>query len=519
MKRSHLSAWILLGTGIAGCMPAPPAPAERVIAPWTAVLDSAGESGAPALATASPTPTLTPLMGIAPTRIPGELYPTPTPDPIRPPPPVRTDSEMYVVQPGDNLGGIASRYGVSPALVAQANGLVYPDWLPVWASLTIPPPSLRPTGPAFKILPDSGMVYGPPAVYFNVESDLAQFDGYLAYYQEEVDGELLSGAAIVQRVAEQYSVSPRLLLALLEHQSGWLTNRAPAETQRAYPLGYLNDPTPGLYSQLSWAANLLNSGYYRWRAGWAGPIPLLDGSSVPAGPGINAATVAVQVFFAALLPYAEWERTVGPEGFTQTYAVLFGDPFALELDPLIPTDLTQPKLQLPFEVGKVWSYTGGPHSAWGSGSGWAALDFAPPGNALGCVFSDEWVTAAADGLVLRSREGEVLLDLDQDGYEQTGWVLLYMHIESRDRVTVGSQVTAGARIGHPSCEGGVSDGTHVHLARKYNGEWIPADRDLPLELDGWVSAGTGLEYDGTLERAGVTLEACSCRNDENQVSR
>jgi murein DD-endopeptidase MepM/ murein hydrolase activator NlpD len=227
----------------------------------------------------------------------------------------------------------------------------------------------------------------------------------------------------------------------------------------------------------------------------------------------------VQVFFAALLPYAEWERTVGPEGFTQTYAVLFGDPFALELDPLIPTDLTQPKLQLPFEVGKVWSYTGGPHSAWGSGSGWAALDFAPPGNALGCVISDEWVTAAADGLVLRSREGEVLLDLDQDGYEQTGWVLLYMHIESRDRVTVGSQVTAGARIGHPSCEGGVSDGTHAHLARKYNGEWIPADRDLPLDLDGWVSAGTGLEYDGTLERAGVTLEACSCRNDENQVSR
>jgi len=517
MKPIHLGAWILLGAGIAACTAQPAAPADRVIAPWTADLNSAGTSTPSDQA--APTSTLPPLAGIAPTRIPGEPYPTPTPDAIRTPPPIRTETEQYVVKPGDNLSLIASLFGVSPALIAQSNGLLSPDWLPVWSSLTIPPPRLRPEGSTFKILPDSGLVYGPPAVFSNVESDLAPHAGYLSLYWEEVDGQVLSGSEIVQRVAEQYSVAPRMLLALLEHQSGWVTRRGPSESEQAYPLGYVNAANTGLHSQLSWAANLLNNGYYRWRAGWAGPFPLPDGSSVPAGPGINAATAAVQSFFAALLSYPEWEQAVQPGGFDQTYAALFGDPFAVELDPLVPPALQQPALQLPFESDKVWSFTGGPHSAWGSSSGWAALDFAPPGDALGCVLSDEWVTASANGLVLRSREGEVLLDLDGDGYEQTGWVLLYMHIESRDRVSVGSLLRAGDRIGHPSCEGGVSNGTHVHLARKYNGEWIPADGDLPFNLDGWISSGTGSPYDGRLERGDVRLEACSCRNDENQVGR
>jgi murein DD-endopeptidase MepM/ murein hydrolase activator NlpD len=125
----------------------------------------------------------------------------------------------------------------------------------------------------------------------------------------------------------------------------------------------------------------------------------------------------------------------------------------------------------------------------------------------------------ADGLIVRADEGEVIQDLDGDGLEQTGWALLYMHVESRDRVAPGTFVRTGERIGHPSCEGGVSNGTHVHVARKYNGEWIPADGDLPFVLDGWISAGLGFEYEGTLSRDGVVLEACACRNPGNQVSR
>jgi murein DD-endopeptidase MepM/ murein hydrolase activator NlpD len=191
----------------------------------------------------------------------------------------------------------------------------------------------------------------------------------------------------------------------------------------------------------------------------------------------------------------------------------------IAIEPVVPPEPETPVMQLPFEPGTTWSFTGGPHAAWGSGAAWAALDFAPPGNALGCVWSDEWVTAVADGPIVRARNGEVIQDLDGDGNEQTGWALLYMHIHSTDRVQAGQRLRAGDRIGHPSCEGGISNGTHVHLARRYNGEWIPADGRLPFSLDGWVSGGLGAEYDGTMSRDGVVLEACGCRNEENQIAR
>jgi hypothetical protein len=94
-----------------------------------------------------------------------------------------------------------------------------------------------------------------------------------------------------------------------------------------------------------------------------------------------------------------------------------------------------------------------------------------------------------------------------------------MHVETRDRVPAGAFLRAGERIGHPSCEGGVSSGTHLHLARKYNGYWISADGDIPFLMDGWLSQGAGRAYDGYLVREGVTLEACACREPLNQVQR
>ena len=129
------------------------------------------------------------------------------------------------------------------------------------------------------------------------------------------------------------------------------------------------------------------------------------------------------------------------------------------------------------------------------------------------------VVAAADGWIVRSADGAVMQDLDGDGYEQTGWVVFYMHIETRDRVSLKTYVYAGERIGHPSCEGGFSNGTHLHIARKYNGQWIAADGDLPFIMDGWVSSGDSYEYDGFLRKGNLSIEAWDGRNELNQISR
>ena len=112
-----------------------------------------------------------------------------------------------------------------------------------------------------------------------------------------------------------------------------------------------------------------------------------------------------------------------------------------------------------------------------------------------------------------------MLDLDGDGHEQTGWVLVYMHIESNDRIPLGTWVATGDKLGHPSCEGGFSTGTHLHIARKYNGEWVPADGPLPFNLGGWIAHAGEEAYKGTLTRDGETVTACTCSNAPSFITR
>jgi len=432
---------------------------------------------------------------------------TPTPDAPHPIPGMRSDTEEYTVQPGDTLGQIAEGFGVSIDAIAEASNIENINILSVGQVLVIPPPDPVATGPNFKIIPDSELVASPVTAYFDTVDFAYQKNGYLIRHEEEVDERLLTGVQIVQLIAQDFSVNPRLLLAVLEYQSSWVTNSNPPSETLKYPIGWRDPKREGLYRQLAWAANELNRGFYMWRVNGVPSWTLEDNTVVPIDPTINAGTAGVQHFFAKLYGAKFWERTVSEEGFFAVYNELFGYPFDYALEPVVPTGLTQPTFQLPFETGKVWSFTGGPHGGWGDGSAWAALDFAPPADDVGCIPSDEWVVAMTNGLIVRADNGAVVQDLDGDGNEQTGWTLLYMHIESRDRVQPGTYLQAGSPIGHPSCEGGISNGTHVHIARRYNGEWIPADQDLLFILDGWVSIGTGDVYQGSLSKDGITVEA------------
>jgi hypothetical protein len=49
----------------------------------------------------------------------------------------------------------------------------------------------------------------------------------------------MSGGAVVRRVADDFSVNPRLLLALLEYRAGWLFDPEPDAASLVYPLGYV----------------------------------------------------------------------------------------------------------------------------------------------------------------------------------------------------------------------------------------------------------------------------------------
>jgi len=136
---------------------------------------------------------------------------------------------------------------------------------------------------------------------------------------------------------------------------------------------------------------------------------------------------------------------------------------------------------------------------------------------MGCAVSGDWVTAVADGLIVRSEHGAVIQDLDGDGYEQTGWVVLYMHIDYWERVAEGTFVRAGDMIGHPSCEGGVSSGTHLHIARRYNGEWVESEGQIPFVMSGFQPQSSGIAYNGFLVGNGVYIEAWEYFRPESLV--
>ena len=59
----------------------------------------------------------------------------------------------------------------------------------------------------------------------------------------------------------------------------------------------------------------------------------------------------MQGFFAKLDDMFTWQGDTTAFGLFQTYFFLFGNPFDLAIEPLVPPNLQQPAMQLPFEPG------------------------------------------------------------------------------------------------------------------------------------------------------------------------
>lgn len=414
----------------------------------------------------------------------------------------------YTAQSGDTLPALAARFNTSVGEILQANPFIPPDatTMPPGMPMKIPIYFLALWASPFQIVPDSAFVYGPTLIGFNTSAFLESQPGWLRDYRVYASGKWRSGGEMVDYVAINYSINPRLLLAILEYQGGALTQSAPPVKKNL--LGFTRRYWENPYLQLVLAANTLNNGYYGWRNGEMIEFERPDGFLVRPDPWQNAGSVAMQYYFSWMFSGDAYTRAVSPDGLFETYRHFFGDPWS-DATVIIPGSLQQPELRLPFQLDQTWYLTGGPHTGWGTGEPLAAVDFAPPGDTSGCFIADEkyFATAMADGLVVRSAIDGLALDLDKDGDERTGWVIFYLHLATRQRAPLGSELKAGDLIGYPSCEGGRSTGTHVHIARKYNGEWIVADSPIPLMISGWLVHNGSREYLGTMTKSGAVVTA------------
>ena len=447
------------------------------------------------------------------------LAPTPVPAPTSERPEYAPGELVdYIAQNGDTLPALAARFNTTVEEIREANPIIPLDatTMPPGYPMKIPIYYLPLWSTAFQSIPDHAFVNGPAQIGFSTSAFVAGTSGWLKDYRVYAGEKMRTGAEAVDYIAQNYSVSPQLLLALLEYESGALTRPEPPYSK--YMLGFrrVNYETP--YLQLIIAANTLNNGYYNWRAGRLTELELLDETLFRPDPWQNAGSVAVQYYFSRLYAGEKFFAAIGPEGLAKVYQTFFGDPWA-ELVTVLPGSLQQPALQFPFAAGQIWAYTGGPHTGWGSGEPLAAIDFAPASDTTGCnpAAADQYATAMADGLILRSDIDGLVLDLDKDGDERTGWTLYYLHLATAGRALLGKEVKAGDPVGYPSCEGGRVTGTHVHIARKYNGEWILADGPLAFNLEGWIAHNGSREYKGTLTRGGAVVIACECSDYQSQI--
>jgi murein DD-endopeptidase MepM/ murein hydrolase activator NlpD len=427
----------------------------------------------------------------------------------------------YTIQSGDTLAAIAAHFNATAEVIRIHNKDFNFDQfttLPPGQSLTIPAYYAPLMGTPYHIIPDSELVASAGQQTFALKSTIIEYGGFLSRYSEYAEEKTRPSWEIIEQVSRDYSLNPRLLLGLIEYRSGALTQ--PGVADFTYPLGYKDNLHAGLHKQLVWAAEQLTRGYYGWREGTLVEASTKDGYVERLDFWQNAGTVALHTLFGELMNQDEFATAASPEGFGATYRKLFSDPFKYEVT-IIPANLQQPQLALPFLPGKTWGYTGGPHPAWGEETPWGALDFAPPAVVGGCGYSTEWVTAVAGGVVTRSGEAALILDLDGDGDEHTGWTIFYYHLGTDDLAPAGQVLKAGDPLGHPSCEGGRATGTHVHLARRYNGEWMAIDGPIPFVLSGWMAHKGPAPYLGTMtyDFPALKIEACTCVTMNNSLSR
>jgi LysM repeat protein len=425
----------------------------------------------------------------------------------------------YIAQTGDTLPSLAARFNTSVEEIFEANPQIPRDatTMPPGMPMKIPIYFLALWASPFQILPDNAFVNGPTLIGFNTSAFLESQPGWLKDYNVYASGRWRKGGEMVDFVATNYSVNPRLLLALLEYQGGALTQSEPPVKKNL--LGFTRKYWESPYLQLVIAANTLNNGYYGWRIGELLEFEGIDGILIRPDPWQNAASVSLQYYFSRMLGGDDYTHAVSPDGFIQTYRNFFGDPWN-DSTVIIPGSLQQPEFRLPFQTDQTWYYTGGPHTGWGTGEPLSAIDFAPPSDKSGCFIAEDkyYATAMANGLVVRSSVEGLALDLDKDGNERTGWVIFYLHLATRQRAPLGAELQTGDLIGYPSCEGGRSTGSHVHVARKYNGEWIVADSAIPLKIGGWLTHNGTREYLGTLTKQGSVVTACECGDFYTSIS-
>ena len=308
---------------------------------------------------------------------------------------------------------------------------------------------------------------------------------------------------VLVSLSSLYSLSPRLLLALIDLQSGLVSSSNASPEQLAWALGYRGDGggRRGLYSQLRWAARELRYAVrdYSTRGDDAlPPLAFADGTLQDVSADLPFSRY---VLARALAP------TVAPgslgarlDGLVNSYARLFGDPREPPIDWPAPAQpfLTRPMEQnfpitsffdhdAPFlrQNGSLFTYWGRAETdsafAYDGHTGWD-YGIGPPDKVLAAA--PGVVTFAGnsdDGCATPARA--VIID-HGNGYRTLSWHLASIAVEA------GQQVERGQELGVAG-ESGCAIGAHLHFQVQYLGRDVDPYGWCGAAADPWAASPAG----------------------------
>lgn len=313
--------------------------------------------------------------------------------------------------------------------------------------------------------------------------EMFDFDigAWLATHAPHLSGE----AETISHWAGFSGISPRVLIALMELQSGVVGNPGADAAAIARPFGPLVREH-GFGTQLREVAQSLRDAMYdRDDHRISGPVALSPTnplrtlytlSGTDAGQASALADERFQRVYRRLFATAPQARPASPR---------FAGPMPMADAP--PTNL----LQFPYPLGEKW-HIGGAHTNSGSGRfPMSSLDMSQ-GGGWGSYQGNRWVSASAAGTF--KRHSTCMAEIVHAG----GWSTTYYHLMNI-RPETGTVVAANTPIANPAntrsqalCNGGMSTGPHEHWSLKSNGSQHHLHG---VTLSSYLITATGSSYD------------------------
>jgi len=351
-------------------------------------------------------------------------------------------------------------------------------------------PSTGATGSPALLLDDARLFYEPGWGTREVQRFLETRPGTLATRSIWVGDEEVSVAHVIAGKGLLYGINPKVLLALLEWESGLVDDPAPAPVSLDWAMGYRNERYLGLEAQIDWAVREL----FRATRDYPGARDLIlsDGRTVALPAGCNMGSYAVLRAVALTGDEVTLARvqSSGPDSFVQVYLDLFGEDARLPWKEQ-PRLAGRPFLTQPYEGTYEVTALFDHHYPFLSEDGHLVTHLGDEAPTLPYDGHDGWdyaldvgvpVLAAAEGTVAwagNSNDGCSTIAqgviLDHGNHYQT----IYWHL-SRVDVSAGQTVTRGQVLGLAGASG-CADGPHLHFGVHFLGR--------ETDPEGWCGPG------------------------------